>query len=327
MSARARVLAVVGVAAALAVAVVAVVATRGDDAENGGARRGSPVLLLDLGVRTDPEARALRRGAELYASGRHADAARIFARFASPPARIGAAFAAWPRGSLAAVERLAGERRHDSFVLLHLGLARWWSGDDRGAVAAWLDAARAQPDTLSALRADDFLHPETVPLTPQFVPSFPPPASLAALPPPEQFRALARAARRPDPRAKLLYGLGLQRLGRQVSAQRQYAAAARLAPRSAEAHVAAALARFRKSDPTPAFSRLGPLTRRFPREPTVRFHLGLALAWMGRVDAAESQFRRARRTDPTDPLGREANRWLERLEEARMQQTTRTRTP
>ena len=327
MSARSRVLAAVGAAATLAVAVTIFVTMRDGASEEGGARAGAPVLLLDLGVRTDSEATALRRGADLYASGRRADAERVFERYASPPARVGAAFASWPDGSLAAVERLAGERPRDSFVLLHLGLARWWSGDDRGAVAAWLDAARADPDTLSALRADDFLHPETVPLVPQFVPSFPPPAALSALPPPEQFRALERAARRPDAQAKLLYGLSLQRLGRQVSAQREYAAAARLAPRRAEAHVAEALARFRKSDPTPAFARLGPLTRRFPREPTVRFHLGLALSWIGRLDQAESQFRRARHTDPADPLGREAARWLARLEEARVQHGTRTRTP
>ncbi|MBD0348168.1 MAG: hypothetical protein ICV59_03370 [Thermoleophilia bacterium] len=328
MSARARVVAVVGLVAAVAVAATVLVAARGDDAGDGGARTGRPYLLLDLGVRTDAQARALRRAAQLYASGQRAEAARIFDRYASPPARVGAAFASWPEGSVAAVERLAAEHPRDSFVLLHLGLARYWSGDDRGAVAAWLDAARAEPDTLSALRAEDFLQPQPLPeLVPTFVPSFAPPTEIRRLTPPRQLRALERAARRPDVRAKLLYGLALQRLGRQISAQRQYAAAVRLAPGNAEARVAEALSRFRKSDPTPAFSRLGPLTRRFPGEPTVRFHLGLALAWMGRLQEAERQFRLARRIDPRDPLGREADRWLTRLEKERMDETSRTHTP
>ena len=43
--------------------------------------RGAPRLLLDLGVRTDPEARALRRASSLYAGGRRGAAARIFRRY------------------------------------------------------------------------------------------------------------------------------------------------------------------------------------------------------------------------------------------------------
>jgi predicted Zn-dependent protease len=85
-------------------------------------------------------------------------------------------------------------------------------------------------------------------------------------------------------RAKLLYGVALQRLGRRVSAQRQFDAASRLAPADAEAQVAAAVIRFDKARPSAAFSRLGPLSRRFPRAQSVRFHLGLLLLWLARVE-------------------------------------------
>ncbi|MBA3413259.1 MAG: hypothetical protein H0T09_06165, partial [Actinobacteria bacterium] len=55
-----------------------------------------PPLRLDLGVRDDPEARALSRASGLYAGGRQANARRVFARFGSLEARVGAALARWP---------------------------------------------------------------------------------------------------------------------------------------------------------------------------------------------------------------------------------------
>ena len=113
-------------------------------------------------------------------------------------------------------------------------------------------------------------------------------------------------------------GLALQRLGHRLSARRQYDAAAKLAPRDPEALVAAAVARFDKSRPAEAFSRLGPLTRRFPRAPTVRFHLGLLLLWLARaqpgsVDEGKRQLRLAQAEDPGSPLATEAKRLLARL--------------
>ena len=50
-----------------------------------------------------------------------------------------------------------------------------------------------------------------------------------------------------------------------------------------DAQVAAAVVRFDKTRPVLAFSRLGPLTRRFPHASTVRFHLGLLLLWLARA--------------------------------------------
>jgi hypothetical protein len=87
-----------------------------------------------------------------------------------------------------------------------------------------------------------------------------------------------------------------------------------MAPDDPQTNVAAAVARFDKANPAVAFSRLGPLARRFPRAPTVRFHLGLLLLWMARVDEAKAQLLKARSIAPRDPLGREADRFLDRLE-------------
>ena len=47
---------------------------------------------------------------------------------------------------------------------------------------------------------------------------------------------------------------------------------------------------------------------------TVRVHLGLMLLWMGQVDAAKAQLRQAKAIAPRNPLGREADRFLNRLE-------------
>ncbi|MDX6493174.1 MAG: Tetratricopeptide repeat, partial [Gaiellaceae bacterium] len=113
--------------------------------------------------------------------------------------------------------------------------------------------------------------------------------------------------------AKLLYGVALQRVERPVSAERQFAAAAALAPGNPEAQVAAAVGRFDKDDPSAAFSRLGPLSKRFPRAPTVRFHLGLLLLWLNDLPDARKQLRLARAQGPGTPLGQEANRFLVRL--------------
>jgi len=322
MSPRTRVFVVAGAAAALAAGgtVALAVATRSDDGAPEAARplAGAPPLVLDLGVRVDPEARALRRAERLYFQKRRVAAGRIFSRYQSPEARIGAAFAAWPDESLEKLDRLADESRRDSLVLLHLGYANLWAGRNEDANTAWEEAARAQPDTASAQRAEDALHPNFPPGQPFFVPSFEAPAGLGDLSPPAQLAVLARDARRRDAHAKLLYGLALQRLGHRLSAQRQYDAAAKLAPGDPEALVAAAVGRFDKSRPAEAFSRLGPLTRRFPRAPTVRFHLGLLLLWLakaqpGSVAEGKRQLRLAQAEDPGSPLAREAERVLARL--------------
>jgi len=325
MSSRTRVLVIVVAAAALAAGatVALAVITANDESGKEGSTRifsGAPPLVFDLGVRNDPEARALRRGEHLYDRKQRAAAARLFARYDSVEAQLGAALAAWPDDSLARLERLATRHPKSSLVLLHLGYARLWAGRSDEAGVAWDEAARAEPDSAAAQRADDALHPRFPAGQPFFVPSFAPPAALARLSPPRQLAQLERRARGRDVRAKLLYGLALQRLGHRISARREYDAAARLAPGNPEARVAAAVARFDKSRPAAAFSRLGPLSRRFPRAPTVRFHLGLLLLWLARVqpgavEEGRRQLRLARDVAPGSSLAREARRLLRGLEQ------------
>jgi tetratricopeptide (TPR) repeat protein len=308
---------VVAAAAAVVVtaAVVIAVATGGktSSATTPQPRKGAPLLLLDTGLRSDPASRALRRAAVLYSKGRRAEAGRIFATQHSLNAELGAAFAAWPDGALARVSELARTHPQSALARLHLGLALIWMGRNTEGVAALRAAERIEPDSPSAVRAGDLLHPRVAPGLPNFVPSFGVPAAVAKLPAAQQLSVLARAASRPDARAKLLYGVALQRVERPVSAERQFAAAAALAPANPEAQVAAAVGRFDKDNPSAAFSRLGPLTKRFPRASTVRFHLGLLLLWLNDLPDARKQLRLARAEAPGTPLAREANRFLVRL--------------
>lgn len=293
MSPRVRILALVSVTAAVAVAVV-VGATllQSDEPRSAAPARpqGDPPLVLDLGLRRDAEARDLRRAERLYDRGRKGEAARIFGRHRSLDARVGLALASWPRGTVTRMEQLAGEYPRSGLVRLNLGFALFWSGRREAAVAAWRETRRVDPDSIAAVRAGDLLYPNFARGLPVFVAS-------------------------PGASPRLLAGVRLQRLGKQMSARREYDAAVRLDPDDPEALVAAAVARFDKADPSKAFARLGPLARRFPGQPTVRFHLGLLLLWMGQVDAAKEQLAKARAADPDAPLAREANRFLRRLED------------
>jgi len=273
------------------------------------AQPGLPPLLLDLGVRTDAEAVALRRASTLYDRGQARQAGLIFERFDSVEARVGAALAAWPdspRASFAGISDLARLHPRNSLVQLEYGLALFWRGDGAGAEEAWRAARRAQPDTPYALRAEDLLHPSFPRGLPTFVPSFRSPPALARLSPPEQLAYLRAHAT--DDRGRLLYGVALQRLGRQLSALREFRKVG-----GVEGRVAVAVARFDKADPSRTFSRLGPLARRYPRNQSVRFHLGLCLLWLGSVRKAEQELRLARAAGPRTTLGIEARRFLERL--------------
>jgi tetratricopeptide (TPR) repeat protein len=305
-------------AAAAGATVAATVLIWGGDShaarQSVGLRPGAPPFLLDeLGLRSDAEARRLRRAEQLYGRGDRAAVARLLAGDPSVGARIGTALARWPRGTITELDALAQARPRSAFARLHLGLALFWARRDAEAREAWRAAERADPDSPSAVRAETLLHPQFAPGRPVFVPGFEPPASLGRGSPQAQLAALARAARRRDVRAKLLYGVALQRLERPVSAERQYAAAAALAPRDAEARVAAAVGLFDKDRPGLAFSRLGPLVQTFPRAQTVRFHLGLLLLWTGRVEAARAELRLARAEGPKTLLGSQADALLRRL--------------
>jgi tetratricopeptide (TPR) repeat protein len=280
-------------------------------------RPGAPPLVLDLGVRADPEATALRRAARLYDQGKRREAAPIFDMYTSLEARIGSALSAWPEGR-DRIATLARENLSSGLAQLELGLAEFWAGQTAKARAAWKQAKSAAPDSLYGIRADDLLHPDLpIPGLPQFVPTFGPPAGLQNLSAAEQLVRLRADAAEGGARAKILYGVALQRLNRPVSAERQFAAAAKAAPSNPEAQAAAAVGLFDKDNPARAFSRLGPLTSRFPHAVTVRFHLGLLLLWLGQVNQAKRELGLAHADAPNSPLGYQAKALLVRLQKIR----------
>jgi tetratricopeptide (TPR) repeat protein len=262
------------------------------------------------------EARELARGASLYGAGQTKQAAELFAKHESLEAKVGAALAAWPVGSLDRLEQLAKLYPEAAVVQLHLGLARLWANEG-DPVEAWSAALDAEPDTPYAIVAGNLLHPDLPRGLPAFIPSFSAPASITKLPPARQLEALRAAAERGGVHERLLYGVGLQRVGRLVSAARVLDEAARRFPKNLEAQVAGAVGQFDKDAPEKAFGRLGPLSRTHGDEPTVRFHLGVLLLWTGRIKAAERQFRLASRADSNSPLAREADRYLETIRRAR----------
>src|SRR5688572_20196563 len=276
------IVAALAVAAAVAVAGAAVLSA--DERDSGAEtaakpqpRDGFPPLSLSLGVRDDAEARELRRAVELYEADRRAESRRIFGRYDSLEAKLGAAFAGWP-ASEDRIEQLGALYPRSALVQLHVGLARFWAGTG-GALSAWREARDVEPDTPYAVRADDLIHPELAPGLPTFIPSFP--FSIQGGTPATQLEWLQTQS---SLSGRLLYGVALQRLGRPMSARRAFADALLLAPNDVDALVADAVGRYDKSDPSAAFSRLGPLTRRFPQAATVRFHLGVLLLWQRDVN-------------------------------------------
>jgi tetratricopeptide (TPR) repeat protein len=323
VSARRRVALLVGAVAIAAVAVVAVAVLSSD----GGSatspsttkptlRPGRPPLSLSLGFRTDAEARDLARAAALYARGDTNAAASLFARHDSLEAKVGLALAQWPDGSLARLEQLAKLYPGFGVVQLHLGLARLWSNEG-DPVTAWRSALEAEPDTPYAIVAGNLLHPDLPRGLPAFIPSFAAPASVTVLPAARQLAALRAAAERGGVREQLLYGVGLQRVGRPVSAARVFDRAARRYPNDVEAQVARAVGQFDKDAPERAFGLLGPLSATHGNDPSVRFHLGVLLLWTGRIKLAEHQFLLAAHAQPGSPLAREAERYLETIRRAR----------
>ena len=321
MSARRRIVLLVAAVAAIAavVAAAAALSSGGDSGTTSAAepklREGRPPLSFALGFRNDQEARDLARGADAYQRGDLETAAALFAKHDSLEAKVGSALASWPTGSLDRLEQLAKLYPDAAVTQLHLGLVRLWANQG-DPIAAWRATIEAEPDTPYAIVAGNLLHPQLPRGVPAFIPSFAASPEITRLPPARQLAALRHAADGGGVREQLLYGVGLQRVGRPVSASRVYTAAALRAPNDVEAQVADAVGRFDKDAPERAFGRLGPLTRTNPDEPSVRFHLGVLLLWTGRVEAAQRQFRLASRSHPGSPLAREAVRYLETIKRA-----------
>jgi tetratricopeptide (TPR) repeat protein len=323
-----RVVAIVAaaaVAAAVAVVGATLLQTRGERTTVPGAVTkplpGLPTLQLEFGLRTDAEARALARAqALLDKDGKVAQAAAIFRRYPSFEAQLGLAFTRW-RGpqSLAAVRKLVGAHPNNPAGLLNLGWADYQAGHNADAVAAWEKTATEYRNSPYGVDAEDPLHypQDPIPGLPVVVTGLSLPRSIASLPPARQLVALGRAAAKPDVRAKLLYGATLWGLRRPVSAERQFMAAAKLAPHDPLARTLAAVGLFSKANPTPAFGHLGPLTAVFPKAAVVQFHLGVLLLYIGERKKAAEHLQTTVADAPQSPYAKPAKTLIASLANTR----------
>jgi tetratricopeptide (TPR) repeat protein len=200
------------------------------------------------------------------------------------------ALAAWPAGTVRRLRVLAERYPGSALVRYELGLALALSGLNDDAISAWRAAERVQPDSPSAVRAQDLRFRDTPPGLPPFVPAFADASSPA--------------------QRHLLRGAAFQQALRPISAEREFARAAGLAPNDPEALTAAAVGLYDKDRPALAFSRLGPLARRFPRAQTVRFHLGLLLIYFRDLPRARHELQLAVADGPRTRLGKRAQQLL-----------------
>jgi tetratricopeptide (TPR) repeat protein len=206
-------------------------------------------------------------------------------------AAVRAAFAQAPKAAAQILEPISQQAPNDPIVQFNFGTALFCAGYGADAEQAYRQAKKAGYDTYYEMRADEILHLQYFQPTDGLYPIFEP--------------------QHPSP--LLIQGVILQRRGREHSAEKLYERAARLQPGNDEAQVAAAVGRFNEDDLSASFSRLGPLVERFPRSQSVRYHLGLLLAWTGQRDQAITEFRRARTLNPSSTLGKESAAFLRGL--------------
>jgi tetratricopeptide (TPR) repeat protein len=206
-------------------------------------------------------------------------------------AAVRAAFRRPPTAAARILETLSQQAPNDPVVQFNFGTALFCAGYLTDAEQAYRQAKKAGYDTYYEMRADEILHLQYFQPEDGLYPIFQP--------------------QHPDP--LLIQGVLLQRRGKQHSAEKLYARAARLHPGNDEAQVAAAVGRFDEDNLSASFSRLGPLVNRFPRSQSVRYHLGLLLAWTGRRDLAIREFRLARSLNPTSTLGKQSSTFLDGL--------------
>jgi len=213
--------------------------------------------------------------------------------------QIETAFRDWPHGSISTMQRLGlqylggdtpKEREQSAIVQYYRGVALLWAGYPADAQTALEKAKSLGRDTIIQGRADNLLHPDYFqpgqgPPYPVFIPT--------------------------RPNTLLRRGSLLQQQGRQVSAERVFAKAAKERPGDVEAQVAKAVGLFDEDNLTPAFSNLGPLTARFPKSQIVHYYLGYLLAWTAQGQQAVSQFEKTVELGPNTQVGKAAKQFLE----------------
>ncbi|HEV2590345.1 MAG TPA: hypothetical protein VGU02_00500 [Gaiellaceae bacterium] len=191
--------------------------------------------------------------------------------------------------SVAKLEQLENRYPKDAAVQINFGRALICAGYLNDASQALEAAKHAGRDTPYEVDADQLLHPT---FFQNGYPTFQPSSGKDTL---------------------LVQGALLQRQGHQHSAEKLYAKAARLHPDDPEALVAAAVGRFDEDNPSAAFSRLGPLSKRFPRNQVVRYYLGLLLVWIGEREQAVTEFRKTVALGPDTTLGKQVQALLRQI--------------
>jgi predicted Zn-dependent protease len=201
---------------------------------------------------------------------------------------VQAALTKSPEEAARIIEPLAAEHPKDPVVQFNYGWALFCGDFDADAVPVLRKAKKLGWDTRYQVLADNILHPQF------FRDGYPP------------FQYTGHDS-------LLIQGQIAQRNFHQETAERLWARAANAHPDDPSAQVAAAVGRFDMDNLNASFSRLGPLVKRFPKSQTVRFHLGLLLAWTGQGPLAVKEFRAAYELGATTPLGTQANAFLVRL--------------
>lgn len=189
-----------------------------------------------------------------------------------------------------ALEPLAQEDPGDAVVQYNYAAALYCGGYFAEATTAFEQAKHAGRNTWYQVQADLLLHPQFFTKSGTYPP----------------FTYTGH-----DP--LLVAGQVQQRAFHQVSAEKLWAKAAKEEPSSDVAQVAAAVGRFDMDNLSASFSRLGPLVKRFPHSQSVRFHLGLLLAWTGQRTQAVVEFRKAVALGAGTELGKEAKAFLDGL--------------
>jgi len=213
-------------------------------------------------------------------------------------AAVRAAFAHGAKAAALALEPLAQESPKDAVVAFNDAIALYCAGYPNEAATAFERTKNVGRNTYYAVKADNLLHPQ------YFQEGYPP------------FDYDGK-----DP--LLLQGQLAQRQYHQVTAEKLWAKDAKLHPGSDVAQVAAAVGLFDMDSPSKAFSKLGPLVKRFPKSQSVRFHLGLMLVWIGQRDQALTELRDAVRLGPHTSLGTQAQKLVSSIESGGTSSTKR----
>ena len=263
-----------------------------------------------------PTRRRSRCGAptNLYNAGKRGQAAAIFGRYGSLEAQVGTALAAWPSGfgSLAALAKAHPRSAARAAELRPRPLLARRDPGREGRLAQTPAGAsptrrtRSAPRTCSTRTSRAGCRPS---------------CRASRLPPPStgcrrrgSSRYLQRLAETGGARGKLLYGVALQRLGRQLSALREFEAAAALAPGDPEPQVAAAVGRFDKADPVAHLLPARPAGAALSEEPERALpSRPLPALARQRDEGPRGAPARPRPRAASTPLGTEARRFLAQL--------------